>query len=58
MRLLIVVICLCLTGCSTVAKRSDGETLTLRGSGKAVWPDGASIENKPFQFPPLPPIKI
>lgn len=48
-----------LAGCSTIATRDKGETLKIRGTGKAVWPDGASIEGKsPIQFPETPPIRI
>jgi uncharacterized protein YceK len=45
-----------LSGCSTVAKRSDGETLTIKGMGKAKWTDGAEIEGKSW-WPELPTIR-
>ena len=37
-----------ISGCSTVAKRENGETLKITGFGKAEWPDGAKIEGKPM----------
>ena len=48
-----------IVGCSTIATRDNGETLKIKGTGKAVWPDGASIEGKsPVQFPSLPPVEV
>ena len=53
-----LILCLFLGGCTTVATRDDGETLSIRGIGKAVWKDGTSIEGKPLiEMPELPPIK-
>jgi len=45
-----------LQGCSTTATRSDGETLSIRGIGKAKWADGTEIEGKTI-WPELPNIK-
>ena len=59
MKYLIPFLLLFLVGCSTIATRDNGETLKMRGTGKAVWPDGASIEGKsPVQFPSLPPVEV
>jgi len=43
----VVIVCLPLSGCVTIAHRDKGETLTLWGWGKATWQDGVSIEGKP-----------
>ena len=57
-QLTLILALLLVNGCSTVAERSDGETLSIRGIGKAVWKDGTSIEGKPLiEMPELPPIK-
>lgn len=51
---LLITICFLITGCTTVATRENGETLKIRGTGKAVWADGSSIEGKPMiEFPPI-----
>ena len=59
MRYLLILPILFLMGCSTVAYRDNGETLTIKGCGEAHWSDGTSIKGEPIvKFPQLPPVKL
>ena len=58
MKELILVMCLCLAGCSTIATQSeDGKTLKIKGSGKAKFENGAEIEGGTW-LPQMPKIEL
>lgn len=55
---LLLMITISVVGCSTVATQSeDGRTLTIKGSGKASFENGASIEGGTW-LPKLPKIEV
>lgn len=59
---IVIVIALILSlssiSCATTATRSDGETLKIRGIGRAKWPDGAEISGEPMIKLPTIPLEI
>ena len=57
-RILLVSSLVFLTGCSTTAVRSNGETFKITGTGWAKWEDGSEIHGEPMiKLPALPDLK-
>ena len=55
LKIIALLLLLNLIGCSTVAYRENGETLKIKGTGSAKWPDGAEITGEPmFKLPTIP----
>ena len=66
MKLILIVMCLLLTGCATIATRGKviqengkdvyvpEEYIKIRGIGEAEFPEGYKIKGKPIiEFPPI-----